>query len=218
VVVLGDSKILQYYEALDAIGAASGWRISTATKSACPSTEAMRILKGSPYLACRKFNENVMQQLQRDPPKIVITSQGNAAGFMPTDAPVATEAGMVQGLVARWSKFRALGMKVVVVLDNPHPDAQVYKCMAKEAMQAERCAFARKRAIETSAAPILKRAAARVPGVRVVDLTDYICPRSQCAPVIGDVLVYRQGSHITNTYAKSLAPILLRKLLLALED
>ena len=29
---------------------------------------------------------------------------------------------------------------------------------------------------------------------------------SKCPPVIGNVLIYRQGSHLTKTYVESLAP------------
>jgi hypothetical protein len=43
-------------------------------------------------------------------------------------------------------------------------------------------------------------------GVHVIDMTDAICPTARCAPVIGNVLVYRQGSHLTATYVESLAP------------
>ena len=39
-----------------------------------------------------------------------------------------------------------------------------------------------------------------------IDLVDCICPDDECAPVIGNVLVYRQGSHITKTYIETLAP------------
>ena len=45
-----------------------------------------------------------------------------------------------------------------------------------------------------------------------LDLTDYICPDRTCEPVIGNVLVYRQGSHITKTYIDTLAPFLGKQL------
>jgi hypothetical protein len=40
-----------------------------------------------------------------------------------------------------------------------------------------------------------------VPGVHLIDLTDTICPQAQCPPVVGDVLVYRRGSHLTKLAA-----------------
>jgi hypothetical protein len=57
----------------------------------------------------------------------------------------------------------------------------------------------------------LQRAADQVPGVEVLDMSDYLCRQETCPAVIGNVLVYRDN-HLTNTFAKSLAPVLSRKL------
>jgi hypothetical protein len=45
-----------------------------------------------------------------------------------------------------------------------------------------------------------------VSGVEAVDIRDWICPGDACPAVIGNVLVYRRGSHLTATYVRSLAP------------
>jgi hypothetical protein len=42
----------------------------------------------------------------------------------------------------------------------------------------------------------------------VLDLTELFCPDGFCAPVIGNVLVYHDNSHITVAYARTLAPFL----------
>ena len=52
----------------------------------------------------------------------------------------------------------------------------------------------------------MQRAAAREAGLPFVDLTEFICPSADCPPVIGNVLVYRQGSHLTKTYVETMAP------------
>ncbi|MCQ6271645.1 hypothetical protein M8J71_14270 [Pseudarthrobacter sp. R1] len=57
----------------------------------------------------------------------------------------------------------------------------------------------------------MKRAADQVEGVEVVDLADYFCRSQLCPAVIGNVLVFRDN-HLTNTFAKSLAPVLARRL------
>jgi hypothetical protein len=40
----------------------------------------------------------------------------------------------------------------------------------------------------------------------MIDLFDTICPTEQCPPVVGNVLIYRKGSHLTATYVKTLTP------------
>ena len=45
-----------------------------------------------------------------------------------------------------------------------------------------------------------------IEGLVLVDMMDALCPPhlDACPPVIGNVLIYRQGSHITATYAGTL--------------
>jgi hypothetical protein len=40
-----------------------------------------------------------------------------------------------------------------------------------------------------------------------------VCGPTVCAPVVGNVVVYRDSHHLTNTYSKTLEPYLLRRLL-----
>ncbi|MBK0296601.1 polyprenyl synthetase family protein, partial [Bacillus sp. S34] len=43
---------------------------------------------------------------------------------------------------------------------------------------------------------------------RLVDLTEYYCTDTVCPAVIGGVLVHRDATHLTNTFAVTLAPYL----------
>ncbi len=213
VAVLGDSKILQYYEALDAAGKALNWKIVTATKSACTLTAAVTLRKGRPYTECLKFTNNVMRDLGKFRPYAVITSQAMFKGHMPdAQSSTPTRKGMIQGLVAIWSQFDSWGSKVFVVLDNPKPNSSVYNCLLANPEDALKCTFQKVDGKNKSAEKVQRLAAQQINGISIIDLSDYICPREICAPVIGDVLVYRQGPHITNTYARSLSPVLTAKL------
>jgi len=44
--------------------------------------------------------------------------------------------------------------------------------------------------------------------VTTADLTDRICTASRCPAVVGGVLAYFDGSHLTATYSRTLAPYL----------
>ena len=54
---------------------------------------------------------------------------------------------------------------------------------------------------------LLDSSVAESTGAKFVDLTSYFCS-SFCPPIIGNTLVYRDGSHITSTYASSLSSVL----------
>ncbi|MFZ0476925.1 MAG: SGNH hydrolase domain-containing protein, partial [Halobacillus sp.] len=52
--------------------------------------------------------------------------------------------------------------------------------------------------------------------VYYADLTDKFCTEDVCKPIIGNVLVYQDGHHLTRTYAKTLAPYVGKKVTKAL--
>jgi hypothetical protein len=47
-------------------------------------------------------------------------------------------------------------------------------------------------------------------------MSEYFCDETHCPPVVGNVIVYRDDSHITAAYSRTLAPMLLRKISKAL--
>jgi hypothetical protein len=46
--------------------------------------------------------------------------------------------------------------------------------------------------------------------VHVVDLTRLMCSRRRCFPVIGGALVHKDATHLTEVFAGTLGPFLLR--------
>ena len=49
-------------------------------------------------------------------------------------------------------------------------------------------------------------------GARVIDLTRYFCGRRRCLPVVGGVLVHKDVDHLTQQFARTLGPFLLRRI------
>jgi hypothetical protein len=61
-----------------------------------------------------------------------------------------------------------------------------------------------------------ERAAASVAGGKYIDLTDQLCAGYPCRVVTGNILEFRDGHHLTNTYGKSLYGIINTALMKAL--
>lgn len=208
VVLAGDSKALQWVEPLDALAKRDGWKLLVATKSACAFTGARVKTDGREYHECQEYSANLVEVLSELRPDVVIVSQG--ANKALTDDGKETSTAMVAGLVDTWSQLESVGVEVVALLDNPRPvgfkeyNHRVYECVAEHPTDLSRCAFSRDEGIASSGAPALKEAAETAGNVDVIDITDLLCNQEMCPPVIGEVLVYRQGSHVTNTYALSM--------------
>ena len=200
VALVGDSKALQWITAIDAIGKERGWRVITHTKSTCAFTEADVLRNGKPYETCNEWNDAVTALLLEQKPALVITSQ-NASTAAPagSGSSEGTSEVMQAGLEERWTQLQDAGITVATLTNNAAPGDEVYECVAQHPDQLSTCAFEPK--YGTAA---VQRAAAAATGVPVLDLSEMICPGGMCPAVIGDVLVYRQGSHLTQTYVSTL--------------
>jgi hypothetical protein len=99
---------------------------------------------------------------------------------------------------------------VVIMAGTPTAPMNVPACVSDALDELASCAFARAGSVKGP--PVNADAAARVPGVTVVDAVPALCPGDRCPAVIGDVLVYRDNNHITATYSRTLGPWLSRQL------
>lgn len=72
--------------------------------------------------------------------------------------------------------------------------------------------------LDTTGGRGAQQAVAMDRGYDLIDMTDLICPQGVCAPVIGNVLVYRDRTHITVTYLNTMADELEQRLTAVLEQ
>ena len=117
---------------------------------------------------------------------------------------------MVDGYASTLGKLRAAGAPVALIEDVPHPDKNVPECVSRSLDHLERCAFPKSKALGFP--PVNSLAAAEFEGARLIDPTPMVCPEKKCPSVIGDALVYRNGSHLTATYVRTLTPWLGKQL------
>ncbi len=208
VALVGDSKALQWITAFDDIGQDNGWRVVTYTKSACAFADGVSTVDGEVYSSCAEWTSAVHDELLGDPPDVVVTSQARKKVLTdPDDADSGlSKDHMVDGLVEYWDDLSDSGVEVVALADTPQPGTDVYECVAENLGGLNECAFDRDEALDASAHGELREAVDQFDDASWIDLNGAICPADECAPVIGNVLVYRQGSHLTVTYIDSLKP------------
>jgi peptidoglycan/LPS O-acetylase OafA/YrhL len=214
ILIVGDSKIVQWETALSDLGKREHWRLVQITKSACSFTDANNA--GTDQTSCRQWGKAALAQILKIKPDLVLESGRRKTALPPGKSGEAnlTQPAMVKGMASYWRTITQAGIPLVTLIDNPEPIGPlVYECVAEHPHNLSSCAFSKSEGIAGSAATTQRLAAASVPGVKILDMTNVVCPdRDRCAPVIGNVLVYRQGSHITRTYIDSMEPQLAAKL------
>jgi hypothetical protein len=91
----------------------------------------------------------------------------------------------------------------VVIQDTPASASNVPSCVSEDLQHLASCAFPRVRDKDKE---FDVRAARAAPGSHLIDINREICPDNLCRAVIGNALVYRDKSHLTATFARTLAP------------
>jgi peptidoglycan/LPS O-acetylase OafA/YrhL len=205
VAVVGDSKVAQWLPALQLLADQNDWKLLVFTKSSCSFSTAVTADKNDqPYETCTRWNRELLPRLTHLRPDYVITSQGSPSAVL-ADGTLSADS-MVDGMRESWSALVAVGSQIIVIADNPHPGMNVYECVEENRDNLSKCTYDRDRRLTKGAFTTQRLAVMGQHHVRMIDLFDAVCPTDQCAAVIGNVLVYRQGAHITATYVKTLAP------------
>ena len=210
VVLFGDSHAMHWFPALDKLAKEHDWRLVGLTKSACPPARVTRynVSLRREYRECDEWRERALRRItQQESPDLVVTSGLTVYTVVEDGKHLgrdASEAALEEGYVSALKEFRRAGAKVAVIEDVPHPNKDIPKCVSRSLDRLEECAFPRSKAFRYP--PINTRAAERVEGAELIDPTPVLCPREECPAVIGDVLVYRNGDHLTPTYVRTLAP------------
>lgn len=209
-IVVGDSHAAQYVDPLLLAGQSSGWNVRAMVRNGCPFTAAPPEDAGTVYRNCSEQNKVTLQKILTLKPDLVVVSGMTPDGYRRAlkwgwrdpEAPVG-------GYVELLKPLREAGIHVAVVLDTPYPDFSAPDCVQLKGADSSECQMGQRP--EDRPVDPLKSAAAQVAGVEVIDLYPHLCRNELCPAVIGNVLVYRDN-HMTNTFAKTLAPVLAKAL------
>lgn len=202
VALVGDSHAAQWTPALTPLATANGWRLTTHTKSGCPLIDTAIVVDGTsdePYESCVTWNSNVTASLLGDAPDFVVVS---SALYRAVNGEPLSEA-----FARAWQPLLDAGIPVAVLADTPVPGIDIPECASVNPESLTECATPRSDALENATAD-LERAVRLAQGPTMIDLTDLICPQDRCAAVVGNVLVYRDSSHLTASYSRTLADAL----------
>ena len=216
VVLFGDSHAMQWFPALNGLAKEHDWRLVGLTKAACPPAQ-VHIYNASlrrAYHECDEWRERMLERIvQEENPSLIVTSSlptyrpREDGKRLPQDA---SDEAMVEGYASTLRMLRGTGAPVALIEDVPHPTKNIPECVSRSLDHLQRCATHRSKALDYP--KVNTRAAKQVEGVRLIDPTPVACTEKKCPAVIGDVLVYRNGAHLTATYVRTLTPWLAERL------
>ncbi|MEV7148947.1 acyltransferase family protein [Streptomyces sp. NPDC093084] len=206
VVLFGDSHAAQWFPALEDLGRRHGWRLVSLTKSSCKTSEVTIVAQNRPYRACDRWRENALARIGHLRPWLVVTSSSEAAKpAHPLREPLRD---WQSGYERVYRRLARDADHVLALLDTPWPRVDAVECAAGHPLDLPACEQDQRDAVK---APLLREASRRAAhrtGVALLDPKPWLCPtRGRCPLVVGDTFVYRDESHLAESYAKALTPL-----------
>ncbi|MDO9173843.1 MAG: SGNH hydrolase domain-containing protein, partial [Actinomycetota bacterium] len=148
----------------------------------------------------------VIERIGAMQPDLVIMSSyrykqvGSAAGRDPDTV-------WREGLDLTLAKVRPLADHVLLLGDSATPREVVPNCLAGNLSNVPRCVNSRSEAVKPGRLGV-ERDLAEQYQADFVPTSDWLCTDTACPVIVGNVLMYRDDSHITATASVFLAPYL----------
>jgi SGNH domain (fused to AT3 domains)/Bacterial TSP3 repeat len=212
VVLYGDSHAVQWLPALIKWATHYGWRVVSITKSACTAVEVRfrdSLYVGS-YETCAAWRASAEAWIAAADPELVVMSDSRGYTVLDDDGGSLSNAQRhehwQQGLERVIAGFPHPS-RVVVIADTPRQTVSVPRCLKAHMKRISACVRARAAAInETHDA--IEHAAARATGATFVSLNRKVCSYDPCPVVVDELLLWRDQTHLTATFARTLWPSL----------
>ncbi|MFB9466608.1 acyltransferase family protein [Streptomyces cinereospinus] len=208
VVLFGDSHAAQWFPALERLATTRGWRLVSMTKASCKVAAVTIIRDHQPYTACDDWRSQAIAKINALRPALVVVSSSDAGDpAHPTGDPLGQ---WTTGFETTFRGLTASGAHVAALLDTPWPKGDAVDCAAENSLQLQTCANHLSDGKPDTTRHTAVRRAAGATGVSVIDPAPWLCAARTgiCPVVVGNTMVHRDDSHLSEAYAKALTPVL----------
>ncbi len=217
--LFGDSHAAQWLPAFqDAIRTLSKkgdglWNVKSLTKSSCPSIETTiwNASYESVYTSCDKWRRLVIADIKSLPPDtrpiIVLANDVDYTDWLYSDKNHAiipaneTQAAYIAGLKSMIVQLKELGVPILLIGDTPKAYSKYWDCILGGSRRCDR------RKEDALALMRWQKSFAREMGIQYMDANKQFCPTSICPLFFDNTLIYRDRSHITASYIRTLSPL-----------
>ncbi len=213
IALIGNSHAAVWMPAYAEIADRYGWRLDTYFKHSCTFNNASRTQSDDTWrTTCDEWVSDLTAFLaEEEAYEYVLTSAiaQNRAFRDPDTGAESFNAG-VQGYESAWQPLIDRGATILAIRDYPRTTLELIGCGVKTPHTP--CSRSVEEATVDFENEVLAVAADRVQGAEVVDMSNWFCADGACPVVIGNVHVYRDAGHFTETFGRSLSEPLLHEL------
>lgn len=202
----GDSHAAQWFPALDAIAKTHGWRLLSITQGGCPYLEVEVFNKGdgAVFRHCVPWRQSVRAYLIEQQVDVVFVSEYYGLRAASDRNPFSLDEWRAE-LPEVIDGLRADGIEPVVIGDVPDPPKTMPGCLSDNRRSVSVCA-ARTDDPDTVARNDVLRTVTAERRVSFIEPSRWTCANGICPTIVGDILAYRDGDHLSNTFMTWLTP------------
>lgn len=178
------------------------WRLDTYIGHGCTWT--------SPQIdeRCVLYRERLQDRLLQEDYDLILTTVFRGRELGSARAEIVSEA-----RAEVWAPVIDAGATVIAVEDNPLVPADLTDCVSRYrdlALSGDRCVFDEDEGYGPT--DTLIRASELEPRAHLIETADLFCQDGKCPMVIGNVIVYMDQHHVSATYSRTLAPLLVARI------
>lgn len=201
--LIGNSHAIAWFPALERIASEQGWELRVWYKNGCQFASRQRIGASDWGIEeCAAWVENVRTDVLAGPKIRWIMTSANGRGTWGDESGAPSPTAAAAALSNAWRPLIDAGIEIVAIRDYPYSSDDSLACVEREGMGAvDACAVPRGGVLGEH--DQMFEHAVSLKGAYGVDLTDAFCNATICWTAAGHVKVYRDHSHLSNTYAES---------------
>jgi peptidoglycan/LPS O-acetylase OafA/YrhL len=215
--LIGDSHAAQWFAAINTIAISNEWRLIAHTQGGCPLLDVVTWNRGADavFSHCASWRDAVIDDLQQEGVDVVIVSQH--WGLLDASTREAVPASVWErDLPTLFDRLRSVDIEPVLFLDSPDPYGSVPACAVSHKTDLTSCEPGMLRNTERSVREVATSIADEM-SVGVIDPHVWLCvdvspdddsDTTRCPVVVGDILVYRDSHHLSNTFVEWFTPVI----------
>jgi hypothetical protein len=211
VVLFGDSHAATWFPALDWISKQQHWRLVVFTKAACPPPEVVILWFGTRYPECPLWRADALTRIAEMRADLVIMASSRYQSALVNPLPgVPTGQGntWLDGLAATFVFLRQHAQHVVFISDTPTMKESGPDCVSAHTSDVTACTTERKHAVFLPQIKAAELALARQDHINSIDPTSWFCTPTTCPVIVGNIILYRDSTHVTPQWSSFIAPVL----------
>ncbi|GAB3993062.1 SGNH hydrolase domain-containing protein [Glycomyces albus] len=205
-VLLGDSHAAQWFPPVNQLAQAAGYKLVVMTKASCslPEVAETSSVFDREYTECEQWRHNAFDEIEEMEPELVLATNSDKKEVIADDPDQA----WVDGWTETAERLAAATDELYVMGDTLWGDGDVPECLSEHLDDATACVYDLD---ETIPFPERRDRAAEAvvdAGAQYVDTIPWMCnvEERECPVIVGNLLVYRDHSHISASFASAMVP------------